>query len=190
MNITKLFRALCAASILLVSLSLVAAAQTPTDDTKSKNSDKAADITGAWLVNLSINGEANDSAASQRQTQPPSGAKTQAPFIAVETFHPDGTFTETSLTDLLPPAGPPGQGVWAKTGAREFALTFYGVTVGDLTNPQFQGTYKVRSKLTLSRAGEEFSGPFIVEIYDTTGALLFTLEGTAQGRRAHVDPLP
>lgn len=190
MNIVKLFRALCAASIFLLLLSLTAAAQTPADDARTKNSDKATDITGTWLVNLNINGPANDSAASQRQTQQSSGARTQAPFIAVETFHSDGTFTETSLTDFLPPAGPPGQGVWAKSGAREFALTIYGVTVGDVTNPQFQGTYKVRSKLTLNRAGEEFSGPFVIEIYDTTGALIFTLEGTAQGRRARVEPLP
>jgi len=189
-NIRKQFRALCAATLLILSLSLAVAAQTNTDETKSKNSDKATDITGAWLVNLNINGAANDSAASQRLTQTPSGVRTQAPFIAVETFHSDGTFTETSLTDYLPPAGPPGQGVWVKTGAREFALTIYGVTVGDLTNPQFQGTYKVRSKLTLNRSGEEFSGPFTVEIYDPTGTLLFTFDGTAQGRRAHVDPLP
>lgn len=189
MNTRKLFRALCAAAF-FATLALAAAAQTPSDEAKSKDSGKSPDITGTWLVNLSLNSGADAAAASQRTAQQPSGARTQAPFVAVETFHPDGTFIETSLTDYLPPQGPPGQGVWAKTGAREFALTIYGVTVGDVTNPQFQGTYKVRSRLTLNRAGDEFGGPFTIEIFDPSGALVFTLEGTAQGRRARVEPLP
>lgn len=187
MNIRKLFCALCAVALAAV-LALAAAAQTTSDDAKSKNSDKSADIAGTWLVNLSLNSDAAN--ASQRQPINFFGARSQAPFTAVETFHTDGSFIETSLTDYQPPAGPPGQGLWAKTGAREFALTIYGVTVGDVTNPQLQGTYKVRSKLTLNRGGDEFGGPFVIEIYDPSGALAFTLEGTAQGRRARLDPLP
>ena len=119
-----------------------------------------------------------------------SGAAVQAPFIALETFHSDGTFIETSLTDYLPPQGPPGQGVWEKTGSREFALTIYGVTVGNVSNPQFEGTYKVRSRLTLTNTGEEFSGPFKIDIFDPAGNLVTTLDGTAQGRRAKLEPLP
>jgi hypothetical protein len=173
---------------LVASLILTAAAQNAGVESKPKDSGKGPDITGTWLVNLDVGG---GGAAAQQQTAPqPAGARTQAPFIAVETFHADGSFIETSLTDYLPPQGPPGQGVWERTGAREFALTIYGVTVGEVSNPQFQGTYKVRSKLTLNRAGDEFSGPFTIEIYDPAGSLAFTLEGTAQGRRARVDPLP
>ncbi|MCA1816685.1 MAG: hypothetical protein LC746_09815 [Acidobacteria bacterium] len=172
---------------LVITLASAAAAQT--DGNKGGMSKGAAaqnDIAGAWLVNLNFNA----AGAAQAPAQPPSGVRTQAPFVAVETFHPDGTFIETSLTDYLPPQGPPGQGVWARTGEREFALTIYGVSVGSAINPQFQGTYKVRSKLTLSRAGDEFSGPFTVEIYDPSGALAASFDGTAQGRRARLDPLP
>lgn len=189
MNVKKHFRALLAAAALLATLSLTAAAQTVGDGARSRDAVTNPDITGTWLVNLQTNSGAN-AVATARQPVNFFGARTQAPFIAVETFHSDGTFLETSLTDFSPPAGSAGQGVWAKTGTREFALTFYGVTIGDVTNPQLLGTYKVRSKLTLSLTGDEFEGPFTIEGYDTSGALLFTVEGTAQGRRARLDPLP
>ena len=190
MNVSKLFRTLLAAAALLAALSLTAAAQTAGNDARSREAVTNPDISGTWLVNLQVNSEANAASAAARQPVNFFGARTQAPFIAVETFHTDGTFIETSLTDFQPPAGPPGQGLWAKTGTREFALTFYGVTIGDVTNPQLQGTYKVRSKLTLSLTGNEFEGPILIEIYDPSGALAFTVEGTAQGRRARLDPLP
>lgn len=169
---------------LLILLVMAATAQ----DSRLKETGTRADIVGTWLVNLNINDGA--SPTSSQPAQQPAGARTQVPFIAVETFHADGTFIETSLIDYLPPQGPPGQGVWERTGSREFALTIYGVSVGDLTNPQLQGTYKVRSKLRLNRAGDEFSGPFTIEIFDPSGDLVATLEGTAQGRRARVEPLP
>lgn len=187
MNVLKLFRALLAAAALSATLSLTAAAQTAGDVARPREAVTNPDISGTWLVNLQVNPGAN---AAARQPVNFFGARTQAPFTAVETFHPDGSFLETSLTDFSPPAGPPGQGVWAKTGTREFALTIYGVTVGDVTNPQFQGTYKVRSRLTLSLTGDEFEGPFTIEIYDPSGALAFTVEGATQGRRARLDPLP
>ena len=189
MNFRKLFCALYAA-VLMVTLALSAAAQTTSSDTKSRDALQVPDIAGVWLVNLNANFGAVAANASQRQPVNFFGAKTQAPFTAVETFHADGTFIETSLTDFQQPAGAAGQGLWAKTGTREFALTFYGVTVGDVTNPQLQGTYRVRSKLTLDLTGNQFDGPFLIEIYDPSGALAFTVEGTAQGRRALLDPLP
>ncbi|MDQ3920088.1 MAG: hypothetical protein M3348_16605 [Acidobacteriota bacterium] len=189
----KLYIALALAALTVAAASLVTAAQAGSDkDGQSKAATP--DIAGTWLVNLSLNGAANTGGAANaspaRAAQQNPGARTQEPFIAVETFHPDGTFTETSLTDYLPPQGPPGQGVWERTGGREFALTIYGVSIGSVINPQFQGTYKVRSKLTLSGKGDEFSGPFVIELYDPAGNLAFTLEGAAQGRRARLDPLP
>lgn len=190
MNVKKPFGVLLAAAALLATLSLNAAAQTAGDGARSREAVTSPDISGTWLVNLSVSSGADAADASQRQPVNFFGAKTQAPFIAVETFHADGTFIETSLTDFQQPAGPPGQGLWAKTGTREFALNFYGVTVGDVTNPQLQGTYRVRSKLTLDRTGDQFDGPFLIEIYDPSGALVFTVEGTARGRRALLDPLP
>ena len=112
------------------------------------------------------------------------------PYVAVETFHSDGSFTENSLTDFIPPQATPGHGMWEKTGDREFALTIYGVLVGNVSNPDFGGTYKVRSKLTLNRAGGEFSGPFILDIFDPAGTLVVTLDGTARRPCAVSEPLP
>lgn len=177
-----------AGGVLIIALALGAAAQTTADRGGPAKEAGRPDITGTWLVNINFNAGAANAVA--QTSLPAPGVRTQAPFVAVETFHADGSFIETSLTDYQPPAGPPGQGVWERTGNREFALTFYGVSLTDLLNPQLLGTYKVRSKLKLNRTGEEFSGPFVVEIYDATGNLVTTFDGTAQGRRAHSDPLP
>src|SRR5205085_11577328 len=100
------------------------------------------------------------------------------------------TFIATPFEDYIAPQATPGQGLWALTGNGEFALTFYGVLIGSVTDPQFQGTYKVRSKLTTNEAGDQFSGPFKIDVFDPSGNFLFSLDGTVQGRRAALEPLP
>src|SRR2546423_1473324 len=62
-------------------------------------------INGVWLVNLTLNEPST--AQGPQTTAPVINANTQSPFIAIETFHDDGTFSENSLTDYLPPAGTP-----------------------------------------------------------------------------------
>jgi hypothetical protein len=114
---------------------------------------------------------------------------TQAPFTGVETFHSDGTVAEVSITDYIPPQATPGLGLWERTGEGEFALNFYGVVIGSTINPEFQGTYKVLSKLTTNNKGDEFNGPAKIEIFDPAGNLVVTLDATAQGRRAVLEPL-
>jgi hypothetical protein len=188
MNV-KRFKLGLMSGAMIIALAAAIMAQTTTESkSQLKTSGKKGDITGTWLVNLNVNGGA--AAAFSQTTESLSSAAVQAPFIALETFHSDGTFIETSLIDYIAPQGPPGQGVWEKTGSREFALTIYGVIIGTVTNPQFEGTYKVRSRLTLNNTGEEFSGPFKIEIFDPAGNSITTLDGTAQGRRAKLETLP
>lgn len=171
----------------LVALNTATIAQTTIQSNIGPRAAKKKDITGVWLGNLDINAEA---AVVPQMAKWLSSASTQGPFIQVLAFHSDGTFIETSLTDYLPPQGTPGQGVWEKTGNREFALTFYGVLVGNVSTPDFAGTYKVRSKLTLDESGDQYSGPFIVDVFDPAGNLVATLDGTAHARRAVSEPLP
>jgi hypothetical protein len=155
---------------------------------------KRNDLTGVWLVNVQINEPpANIKAQLSGKTfqlpQTLSSANSLAPFTAVETFHSDGTFIENSLADYLTPQTTPGHGLWLLTGNGEFTLTFYGVTIVSVTNPDFQGNFKLRSKLTTNEAGDQFTGPLKIDIFDVNGTLLFSLDGTVQGRRAVLESL-
>ena len=153
------------------------------------------DITGTWLVNVQLDAAtANINVDVIKKFPKPaqmlSGESTQAPFTIVETFHSDGTFSENSLLDYLPPQSTPGLGVWERTGMREFASTLYAVIIGSSSNPEFQGTLRVRSKLTLNQRGDQFSGTGRAEIFDPDGNLVFSFDGPVEGRRAAVIPLP
>jgi hypothetical protein len=155
---------------------------------------KRNDLTGMWLVNVQViepGGRVKGELFSKAFQLPQASAGTNslAPFVATETFHSDGTFIENSLADYIAPQATPGQGLWALTGNGEFTLTFYGVLIGSVSDPQFQGTYKVRSKLTTNEVGDQFSGPFKIDIFDANGNLLFSLDGNAQGRRAALESL-
>lgn len=187
MNLKRLQFVLSITAV-VVTLTTVAIAQINLESNVTPKAAKKRDITGTWLVNINLDAEA--AAKVTQKVRRFASTDGQAPFIAVETFHADGAFTENSLTDYIPPQTTPGQGVWEKTGSREFALTFYGVVVDNVSNPQFGGTYKVRSKLTLSGDGNEFSGPFTADVFDPSGNLVFTLAGTVEGRRAESEPLP
>jgi hypothetical protein len=163
--------------------------------TQGATGKKRNDLTGTWLVNLQIDEsktiiKEGISGKAFQLPQGVSGTNSLAPFSAVETFHTDGTFIENSFADYIAPQATPGQGLWALTGNGEFALTFYGVLIGSVTDPQFQGTYKVRSKLTTNEAGDQFSGPFKIDIFDPSGNFLASLDGTVQARRAVLESLP
>jgi hypothetical protein len=155
---------------------------------------KRNDLTGVWLVNVQINEPPANikeqlSGKNFQLPQALSGTNSLAPFTAVETFHSDGTFIENSLADYIAPQGTPGHGLWVLTGNGEFTLTFYGVAIGSVINPQFQGGYKVRSKLTTNETGDQFTGPFKIDIFDANGNLLFSLDGIVQARRAVLESL-
>ncbi len=125
------------------------------------------DLTGTWLIG------------------PPGGQ-----FMAVHSFHADGTFAENSLLDFIPPLSTPGRGAWVRTGDREFAVTFFGVIVGTIDKPEFQGTFKARWRVRLNETGEEISGPAKTEIFDAKGKLVAAFDLVGQGKRVHVEPLP
>ena len=196
---TKKIYFAAALTLITALLTMTAIAQTIASRRKEKDSvsimaKKRNDLTGTWLVNVQVDeGAANikPEIASKfsQMIQGQAGAITQAPFTGVEAFHSDGTFLELSLTDYIPPQATPGLGLWERTGEGEFAVNFYSVFIGSTVNPEFQGTYKVISKLTTNNKGDEFSGPAKIEIFDPAGNLVFTLDATAQGRRAVIEQL-
>ena len=196
---TKKIYFAAALTLVVAFLTITAIAQNMESYRKEKDSvsimaKKRNDLTGAWLVNVQVSGEAANirpeiASKFAQMIQGQAAANTQAPFTGVEAFHSDGTVLELSLTDYIPPQATPGLGLWERTGEGEFAVNFYAVLIGSTVNPEFQGTYKVISKLTTNNKGDEFSGPAKIQIFDPAGNLVFTLDATAQGRRAVIEPL-
>ena len=90
------------------------------------------------------------------------GGGPPAPLLSIASFGGDGSFTTTGNTKFslaLPNQGladerGPGYGRWARTGDREFKLTFYAVL---LKGGEANGYQQVRSTLILSESGDEFT---------------------------------
>ena len=51
-------------------------------------------------------------------------------------------------------------------------------------------TSKVRASLRLSADGDEFTGVFLVDVFDPNGVLLGSDTGNVMARRIKVEPLP
>jgi hypothetical protein len=179
------------AALFLMVLNLAATAQA-----KDFSPLNRPDLTGTWLLDIEC-----DCGAAAKANMPMinkvmgsnkalTELNTQEPFNAVSTFNSDGTFSENTFADYLAPQGTPARGVWERINDRQFAVTFYGVLVGSVTDPEFQGTYKVRWKVTINSRGEHLSGPYVADIYAPDGSAVFSFGGTAEGRRARVERLP
>lgn len=102
-------------------------------------------------------------------------------FINLSTFMPGGVQITTA------PDGPLGHGVWEPTDEGAYAVT--------IVFPDFDqdGALKdkvtVRSTVTLSPDGDTFTGPYVTEGKDLTGAVLFSVAGTVQAERIVTEPL-
>jgi hypothetical protein len=183
-------------SILIATLFLTVFSIGAEAQSKDFTSLQSADITGTWLLDIECDcGSAAKAnlpllskfAAMQKALTEPDSLE---PFNAVSTFNSDGTFSENTFVDYVPPQATPARGVWERTGARQFAITFYGVIYGSSAEPEFQGTYKVRWKVSINQRGDRLSGPYLADIYAPDGSAVFSFGGTAEGRRAKVERLP
>ena len=110
------------------------------------------------------------------------------PFVSLGTFSGDGTLTNISSVSLSVPPESPGYGVWARTGRRRFASTFFTV-VGDGAG-NIAGTNKVRATMTVSPDGDHMTGVFQVDVFDPGGTLIVSDTGTVKGHRIKVEALP
>jgi hypothetical protein len=100
----------------------------------------------------------------------PHGVERRVPHI--DAFNADGSFSYD--TDRRLPSGTllgSGRGRWVATGAREFQLKFYTVT----SNKEgvASGLQRVQSTLTLSEAGDEFTGRSEWEFLDANWTVVF-----------------
>jgi hypothetical protein len=107
-------------------------------------------------------------------------------------FHADGTMTESSNYDAVPPV-PPAYGVWRKTGPRSFEAKYTFFQSKSVANSQElmksggwgPGGYGIiRQSFTLSGDGNSFSSKISVDMFDAAGKPIGGKSpGTASGSR-------
>lgn len=107
-------------------------------------------------------------------------------------FHADGTMTESSNYDAVPPV-PPAYGVWRKTGPRTFEAKYTFFQSKSVATSQElmksggwgPGGYGIiRQALTLSGDGNSFSSKITVDMFDAAGKPIGVRSpGTASGSR-------
>ena len=83
----------------------------------------------------------------------------------------------------------PGYGQWVRTGNRTFEITFVGQEF-DLATGAMNGTYKVRARVRLHEDLQQFSGPFVADIFALDGSLVISASGLVTADRVNVESLP
>ena len=165
---------LIAGAMALPFLMPVQKAQADNEDSERGGNPHA--LLGTWIVQVSLD----------PHTVPPGTPASILNFTALDTFGAGGGFVESNNG---PAAGqPPGQGNWVRTGDRQFAAT--ELRLGFDTAHTFTGLNKIRSILTLSERGDEFTESIQTDIFLPNGTLLpFHPAGTSHGTRVAIEPL-
>jgi len=117
--------------------------------------------------------------ASWRVMVTPIGAPIP-PFLTFSTFGRGGTFLESTQ-----PGQGPGHGVWRRTGARDFGITFEKIVFSPDGN--FAGTLKVREAIRLSASGDSYAGDGTAEVFDPSGHLVASFCAKTQATRITVE---
>lgn len=111
------------------------------------------------------------------------------PFRVLMNFTADGGFTGSGDGDSA--VGSPQYGVWERIGdknSRTYALTFRMLRYNpDSTST---GMHKIQQTVILNAAGDTWTGPGLVTIYDENGQIVFTGPATATASRIVSEPLP
>ena len=147
------------------------------NDNDHNNSDQGANpraLPGTWIVQVSLD----------PNTVPPG---TPLNFMQLVTYGAGGGYVESNNG---PAAGqPPGQGNWVRTGQRQYAST--ELRLGFNTAHIFTGIIKIRSVLTLSESGDEFTTSIQTDIFPpyATTPLPLHPAGTSHGTRVAIEPL-
>lgn len=99
----------------------------------------------------------------------------------------DGTLIFSNEVDAVPPCGT-DQGVWVRTGSRQFKLT-HGAFCVDLSSGAPAFRIKFREAITLNTREDQFSGRGVFEVFDPNGGLLFSATYGVRGTRMAVEGL-
>lgn len=151
-------------------------AQKAQADNNNNNSHQGGNphaLLGTWIVQVSLD----------PRTVPPG---TLLNFTKLDTYGAGGGYVQSNNG---PGAGqPPGQGNWVRTGQRQYAAT--ELRLGFDTAHTFTGISKIRTSITLSESGDEFTASIQTDIFLPNGTLLpIHPAGTSHGTRVAIEPL-
>jgi hypothetical protein len=122
-------------------------------------------IGGSWIITATVTDQGDEFS-----------------FVNFSTFMPGGGLVTTA------PDSPLGHGAWELSADGTYALTMIFPDFDD-DEGALEGQAMVRATVTLDPDGNTFTGPFLTEISDDAGDVLFSYGGTAQGQRIEVVPL-
>ena len=152
---------LCALAGLGVMLGAGIAAGSPAAGAQAGRS-----LEGSWITDVTV-------------------AETGERVVGLFTYTGDGGMVSTNTTH---PRWGPAHGAWVRTGEREFAITFQRLRFE--SDGTFIGTHKVRGRLTLNDALDEYSSQSLSEQFDRDGNLVSSGPTTGQAKRIKVEPMP
>jgi hypothetical protein len=158
------------AFLLLVSVTAVGGATDSQGDDSLRSGEP---ILGSWVETTTI----------------PGGPS----FSGLVTFDGAGTLV-SSYQGNVNTAGPlataftAGHGRWVREGARSYSTTAIQL-VSDLAG-NLLFVNKLRQRITLNRSKDRYRSEVRAEFHDPAGTLLFVSEGTTEGMRVPIEPLP
>jgi hypothetical protein len=97
----------------------------------------------------------------------------------------EGSLVFSNEVDAVPPCGT-DQGVWVRTGSRQFTLT-HGAFCVDLSTGAPAFRIKFRETITLNARDDQFTGRGIFEVLDLSGGLLFSATYSVRGTRMRAE---
>ena len=138
-------------------------------------SGKKPTIVGSWLLTVNV----------------PDNAPPFDSFKGLWCLTGDGILVSSAQGDITPtpfPSSTSQYGAWSQTDGRQFAATFVSILY-DVQTGENMGSFKLRQKMTLNNAGDEWDGPFKLNVLDPDGNVVATLNGTIHAKRITVEPL-
>jgi hypothetical protein len=99
----------------------------------------------------------------------------------------EGSLIFSNEVDAVPPCGT-DQGIWVRTGSRQFTLT-HGAFCVDLATASPAFRIKFREVITLNARDDQFTGRGVFEVFDTGGGLLFSAAYAVRGVRMQAEGL-
>ncbi len=160
-SLWKRFYAGVLASVVILSLGSIAAAQSGTQVFESR------ELEGTWTVQVQL-------------VDCTSGTAIGNPFSSLLTFARGGTQTETTANPMFFPAERgPGHGVWRKVGKRNYSATSMAFIT---LNGVLVKNQKIIQAIQVADGGDSFTSAASVEFSDPAGKLLATGCATAVGQ--------
>lgn len=122
------------------------------------------------LLSLPLHAAENRLPGTWQVVGTPDPASMVDPFVNFSRISQDG-----DMVNVDPIEGT-SVGNWAYIGAGQYAVTFHGFLPGGLH-------FKVEGLVHTVQGGDQFTGPFVTDVMDPGGNVVFSFGGTVTGTR-------